>query len=1365
MADEPLSARRKRSDPQPGELIAGRYRVESELGRGGMAAAYAVRDLADDRRLALKRLFDGEYDGRQELVQGFEREYHALKELSHPRVVEVYEFGHDGGTAFYTMEWLGGGDLNTLAPLPVSRVCALLADVCSVLSLLHSRGLVHRDVTPRNIRCTDDGLAKLIDFGGVTAFGSVAHVIGTPAFCSPEALHGQELDGRTDLYSLGATAYYALTRSHAYPARTFSKLRPLWRDPVTLPSRVVEGISPELETLILALLSLDRDARPRTAAEVMERLCTIGGVEMREDLVARQAYLTTPRLKGREQNLAELRHALGRDRRKRPRTLSLVAEPGMGRSRFLTACALGAQVQGAIVARADASDATTTFGVARALVGQVLQAIPSLLEGLDIEQRALVSPTSPETSEAESGDELDYRARVQTTLREVVLRACAERPLMLAVDDAHLIDERSAALLSLLSSEQGASGLILVITLPAGTDEKTVQPSLRLFVERATVIKLRPLTAEQTQALLASIFGEVEHLDALADRLHRIAAGSPRALMQLAQHLLDRGAIRYESGSFILPAALDPADLPETVHGMLEARFASLSSTARQLARGLSLVEHEGLTLDELKLLLESDDSGAVMKAVNELFGRNILLVKGLQHLLASEVYRELFTSRLSEEEIRALHLRLAEIYRRRSARGWSVIQHLIAAGEYQTALELMLPGARDHSNLNPAEVAATVSELPEGWQDHLRALIDYCDRVGRPRDEAHFVRSTLVGYGALAAQATKQDVMLLLKQLEHDCGVDLYRALPDDMDPTERAMTALRQAQERFDRMPPHERVTAPGQALPLLAREVIGAIGVIGAHFDYPFFRDLTSIEPFVSLSPALQVVQWNIEGTRSLATGHYHILLERNRAIMERMAQPDRAGLDPAAHHFMGLALRFSNTIVTTVFGRQLNEEFLADLESDPIFTVNACRLRMLDALCRGDISRADELKRKAELIRLRDNRPQMFEGSHVFREYVVYAFAGDLARLKQLLPVIEARAEYMHGWKSILRHARGCYHSLRGAPREALADFRAGLEGLRAGEHPTYAWLAAGEVLALCKLGEQETAVEKGEAHLAAVREVELGPQMHVVIEAVARAHAENGGHDRARLLADEAIAMLEDFGAGGLVMGGAYETRARVALLAGDQRGFDTFAARCAALYQDGHNPLLIARNAELTKQAAAARLQIADNLAEAAQNRVASSLHTLLFSDFADREERSRVALKAVLREADAESGFLYTVQADGAQLTAQVGAIEPPPDLDALVEGLLEQLSDDQAGLTATCTIAVDEGDEQAGHLEWSNASGAIFIPLVLCHLTDSGRLVTGIVVLGPGARAASIPQELLFGISQALQRAGDVNTLVANW
>ena len=95
--------------------------------------------------------------------------------------------------------------------------------MASSLAILHSRGLLHRDVSARNVRCTADGRAKLIDFGAMTAMGVAKDVVGTPPFMAPEALQMQTLDARADLFALGALAYYVLTGRHAYPARTHER--------------------------------------------------------------------------------------------------------------------------------------------------------------------------------------------------------------------------------------------------------------------------------------------------------------------------------------------------------------------------------------------------------------------------------------------------------------------------------------------------------------------------------------------------------------------------------------------------------------------------------------------------------------------------------------------------------------------------------------------------------------------------------------------------------------------------------------------------------------------------------------------------------------------------------------------------------------------------------------------------------------------------------------------------------------------------------------------------------------------------------------------------------------------------------------
>src|SRR5262249_36759121 len=132
------------------DVIAGRYRVEDVLGRGGMSVVYRAVDSVTGRRVALKRMTapTGTEAHRQRMAALFEHEFCTLSELSHPRVIEVYDYGTAGDGAYYTMELLDGSDLREVAPLPWRDACSILRDVCSALALLHSRRLLHRDLTP-----------------------------------------------------------------------------------------------------------------------------------------------------------------------------------------------------------------------------------------------------------------------------------------------------------------------------------------------------------------------------------------------------------------------------------------------------------------------------------------------------------------------------------------------------------------------------------------------------------------------------------------------------------------------------------------------------------------------------------------------------------------------------------------------------------------------------------------------------------------------------------------------------------------------------------------------------------------------------------------------------------------------------------------------------------------------------------------------------------------------------------------------------------------------------------------------------------------------------------------------------------------
>ena len=196
--------------------IAGRFRIEQELGRGAMGAVYRVHDERSGQELALKLLYVADEAQRSMLMSLFEREFYTLAELAHPLIIEVHDYGRSEQGAYYTMELLDGQDLDTRGQLHWREACELLRDVASSLAIVHSRRLVHRDVTPRNVRCTASGRAKLLDFGAMVPMGVARHVVGTPPFIPPEALQHQPLDGRSDLYALGGLAYFMLTGTNAF---------------------------------------------------------------------------------------------------------------------------------------------------------------------------------------------------------------------------------------------------------------------------------------------------------------------------------------------------------------------------------------------------------------------------------------------------------------------------------------------------------------------------------------------------------------------------------------------------------------------------------------------------------------------------------------------------------------------------------------------------------------------------------------------------------------------------------------------------------------------------------------------------------------------------------------------------------------------------------------------------------------------------------------------------------------------------------------------------------------------------------------------------------------------------------------------
>ncbi|MDD9941688.1 MAG: serine/threonine-protein kinase, partial [Myxococcales bacterium] len=460
----------------------------------------------------------------------------------------VYDYGIGPDGPYYTMELLSGVDLGELAPLPWREVCRLLLDVASSLAVVHSRRLLHRDVTARNVRRTADGRAKLLDFGAMTEMGVPRNTVGTPPYTPSEAVLQQPLDGRADLYALGALAYFALLGQHAYPARTMAALREHWRTQPRAPATLSAEIPETLSQLVMSLLQHDPLARPQSAAEVMMRLASIANLPLREDANVQHAYLTTPKLVAREAPLLRIRKQMIRAIRGRGGAMLVVGPSGAGRSRFVDACVLEGQLAGLLALRADIADAGQPFGAARRMVQALVNARPALAAEVETAGLSGWLAAAHDTADADNGLKRDA---LLERLGALLLRASDRHAIVIALDDAPSIDEPSLALLASIVRDARSRRLVMVLSAEhSALSEPGL--ALRMLGENARKIALEPLGSADVRSLLGSVFGEIPNLDLLATLLGETSVLLPRNIMDAAQGLVHEGIARYEGGRWYL---------------------------------------------------------------------------------------------------------------------------------------------------------------------------------------------------------------------------------------------------------------------------------------------------------------------------------------------------------------------------------------------------------------------------------------------------------------------------------------------------------------------------------------------------------------------------------------------------------------------------------------------------------------------------------------------------------------------------------------------------------------------------------------------------------------------------------------------
>ena len=264
-----------------GKIIGNRYEILEKIGNGGMATVYKAKCHVLNRYVAIKVLRD-EFTTDEEFIKRFNTEAQSAASLTHPNIVSIYDVGNEGNLYYIVMELIQGKTLKEIiqedGALPWKWSVNIAIQICSALEVAHKNNIIHRDIKPHNIIITEDGIAKVTDFGiakavsnsTITAFGTT---IGSVHYFSPEHARGGYTDAKSDLYSLGIVMYEMLTGRVPFDADTpvSVALKHMPEKPVE-PMKLNPSIPFEVNQVIMKAMQKEANLRYQSATEMLNDL-------------------------------------------------------------------------------------------------------------------------------------------------------------------------------------------------------------------------------------------------------------------------------------------------------------------------------------------------------------------------------------------------------------------------------------------------------------------------------------------------------------------------------------------------------------------------------------------------------------------------------------------------------------------------------------------------------------------------------------------------------------------------------------------------------------------------------------------------------------------------------------------------------------------------------------------------------------------------------------------------------------------------------------------------------------------------------------------------------------------------------------
>lgn len=1342
----PASAR-----PTPELVIAGRYRVESLLGQGGMGAVYAATDSATGKQLALKRLTLGASAAMAAL---FEREYHTLAGLKHPCIVEVYDYGHDEGGQFYTMELIDGRDLSKAAPMAWRDVCRDLRDVASILGLLHARHLLHRDLSPRNLLRSQSGRLKLIDFGALASFGISKELVGTPPFVAPEALRAAPLDQRTDLFALGALGYWLLTAVHAYPARSLGELPALWQREPMPPSElrqlagrvdndVREPIPAELDGLLAALLRVEPAERLASTAELIDQLNAIAGLEPEANDATVQGYLDSKAFVGRKRELERALSLLSEAKLGHARSLLVEGDAGVGRTRFLQELAVVTRLAGAIPVCADASLGTRPYAVAESLLRGLLTALPQPTREAVADEAALLGTISKELrGELRVGGRPsmvhapgETRVRLLAALREVVIRISSARCIVLLVDDLQAIDEESQALLATLAHEESELKLLLIVA--HGRESKREAASAVAHIRnKATRVRLLPLDGDETRELLRSVFGQARYLERLAERLYKASEGNPAYTLELAEHLVQSGAARYEDGAWSLPAELPLESLPHSRQAAHVARLERLSIEARELARSLS-VPHSGPLTHDHSFAVSERPPKDVHALLDELVREGVLRVVPDGHRFLHNDVKAALCGELSAEGRARAHLSLGEEVT--AAGQGQVLEELRAAVHFLRGADLK----RGYACLQRAVAfyeqgdVGTLGTAAPMFEDIYLLLRDLKqDDYGLSSPLAMLA---LAGYFADRRYASRygdRALALLRVLLRLDLAQRLSRWLGARLGLIAALLVAGVSLRLRWRRAPSLTQATrhlmGAGAALAGTAATCIDPASVL---------RYAAALRPFAVLGKnhAASVTHEFTSNLVLQLRDHPAGAAEIMRAFFERLQSPKpirdlpdgvKANYAAGTLLTLGIIASWRDTKECLQIADQL-EQF------GPLYSMNADHLRACYYAAQGDLARSESYRKRVEVHAVQLGSAWQVETWAPADALKNALRLHDAALMKRTVQEVARLSSEIPSLALTERHARGSYLMLRGKFAEAIPLLD---DDQTPGE--IVGWSRARGALACAYNGLGDHARAK-EVCLEVMSVLDQGDLDYVVLNLTAQtelAMAESGlGNPAvARYQLDKLLARHTP-NSSPVTLGWLHHARSRVALREQDYVGARDHLGKMEAHFRSTAVPTLIelvsrlrreldrSENPRATGPDSDGRLDQVQHMMTRVQLMLSQQSGALV-------PERAQKGLQVALELSSADEGFIVLAESMGAPV-AHLGNAAPSSELVLWAEqNLLDANFDEQTVMTEAVHSDLDSNYKVVGQMRYC------VVPLWVRR--DHEDQVVAALVLGFDNRVPEMPE-----------------------